>query len=182
MPPAGFGRLAVNRIPANPISNIAHVDGSGRAVGPSRRKKPLNDVDQKPDPAKRGDGDGNQIDHLEEAAPHALPTSAHAIRSNDRRVLKLLPATARYQKPINAVACFRAPGGDATEMAIANASARTATNAGPYDLMTHSSLPSSISSETFKMQGESPSVSLLAQAKNRPKAVILRRASDIATK
>jgi hypothetical protein len=32
---------------------------------------------------------------LEEAAPHALPTSALAIRFNDRRVLKLLPAAAR---------------------------------------------------------------------------------------
>jgi len=65
------------------------------AASPSRRKKPLGDVDQKPDPAKRGDGDGNQIDHLEEALPHALPTSALAIRFNDTRVLKLLSAGGR---------------------------------------------------------------------------------------
>ena len=50
-------------------------------------------------------------------------------------------------------------------MVIANASARMATNAGPFDLMTNPPLTEHYSSETFKVQGESPLVLLLAQAK-----------------
>jgi hypothetical protein len=43
------------------------------------------------------------------------------------------------------------------EMVIANASARMAeTNAGPFDLMTHSSLTDQYSGEIFKVQGETP--------------------------
>ena len=65
-------------------------------------------------------------------------------------------------------------------MVSANASARMATNAGPYDLMTHSFLAEQVFERDLQSVRRKPARIASCTSRKRSNAVFLRRASDIA--